>query len=319
MSKEIAFRNQRCANRTARGTLLTDRASASERQQEGAQGSQQHVCASCSAHGAIGGRHCSPDGPWFCLGCWGELDGEALSSPAKRRWWDAHGAWLASVVRPSLREQPIFAAGGEVHGEKFSVITDPANGHFPGVGADRMWPAADRLCVCLADMMRSQSLGCFAGTCIELGAGVGVPGMLLARRCAELKVYLTDLPWLLPLVEENVSANFDQGDERRPQTCALRWGCAADCAALPSAPQLVIGSDVVYVEQDLPRLLDTLATLGGAVNLISQQHRGGFRRNALLEAAKALGGWDVSTVAAHSDDRCSIFMLKKVGGSSDEA
>ena len=138
VSKEIAFRNQRCANRTARGTLLTDRASASERQQEGAQGSQQHVCASCIAHGAIGGRHCSPDGPWFCLGCWGELDGEALSSPAKRRWWDApaHGAWLASV-RPSLREQPIFAAGGEVHGEKFSVITDPANGYLPGVGADR--------------------------------------------------------------------------------------------------------------------------------------------------------------------------------------
>ena len=136
-------------------------------------------------------------------------------------------------------------------------------------------------------------LGRFAGTCIELEPASACQACYLpSMRRAE--GVLTDLPWLLPLVEENVSANFDQGDERRPQTCALRWGCASDCAALPSAPQLVVGSDVVYVEQDLPRLLDTLATLGGAVNLISQQHRGGFRRNALLDAAKALGGWDVT-------------------------
>lgn len=223
----LHFQAQRYAVRLERGLLLGD---AAERAQTG---DEQRTCSSCSAVAA--GRASSPHGPWHCNACWGE--GPSGDMAVIPKWWDAHTAWL-DALEPAMRRETIAVAGTR----GLTVVTDPGNGSFPGVGAEKMWPVAERLAEFLKDHYPS---GLSGVRCVELGAGVGVPGMLLARRGA--KVYLTDLPWLLPLTELNVRANFDEDDEHRPAVLALRWGCAPDLEAMPPQPELVVASDCVSV------------------------------------------------------------------------
>ncbi|RQM18930.1 hypothetical protein B5M09_009401 [Aphanomyces astaci] len=120
-----------------------------------------------------------------------------------------------------------------------------------------VWDAA----LVLADYMqqvysKSTDLSCCRA--VELGAGIGLVGMVLsALGCME--VTLTDQPYCLPLLDKNVDANFGPAGPR-PLVKALQWG---EDATDGSQVDLIVASDVLYnasVFAALVHTLDALAT-----------------------------------------------------------
>ena len=305
VDEAVKLQAQKYAARLQQGALLGKEA-------DGDAGSKK-PCASCSRIAA--GRHSSPHGPWHCNACWGKLlPGEDVPA-ARPHWWTSHEPWF-SDLQPDMQKATVRVIPQV---SSLEVLTDPGNGHFPGVGAEKMWPAATRLVEFLFDPEVFTTLR--GQVCIELGAGCGVPGMLLA--CKGMQVHLTDLPWLLPLTELNVAANFDDDDPQRPSVAALRWGCAADVRVLPAPPDLILGADVVYVLEDLPPLFETLEDLHGPVSqvIFSIQHRGssGAHDSGIRQAFEAKAracGWQLTpgktrSRGSYSDSRCSVFLLSR--------
>lgn len=72
-------------------------------------------------------------------------------------------------------------------------------------------------------------------------------------------VTITDLPLALEQIQGNVHANVPAGG--RAQVCALSWGI--DQHVFPGNYDLVLGSDIVYLEPTFPLLLGTLQHLCG--------------------------------------------------------
>ena len=120
-----------------------------------------------------------------------------------------------------------------------TILSDPNGYHFTGHGA-HVWSAALSLAECLAREKIA------AGTrVLELGAGCGLPGLVMARTHGA-SVTLTDVPWLLPLLRVNVDEKFDDSEHSRPTVATLRWGSTTDVEALSTQPDIVIGSDIIY-------------------------------------------------------------------------
>ena len=307
-------------------------------------------CASCGRR--ADGCCQSSGGPFHCAQCWGDhLDGSGSGTQTQSRaaafassclptartrhhWWTEAPAtrdWLerTRAALPAQRLAMGFSSD-DAEDEHFFTITDQAATCFGrGVGAKKVWPATLRLCRYLHDAALEP------GAVVELGAGVGVPGMLLARR--GWRVTLTDLPWLLPLTALNVAANFgddgcdgdgdggsDQHQARvhRPSVASLRWGNAGEAAALrrSRAPDLVIGADITYFDDDFVPLLEAVRALGAPRAVIAIQHR----NNCHEEFARVARGrgWRVAPATAISYRydpagrqrdyccaRCSVFAL----------
>ena len=122
--------------------------------------------------------------------------------------------------------------------------------------ASTVWDSAIVLAKALERLEPSTVEG--ANAC-ELGAGCGLPGLVLATRGA--RVVLTDLSANLPLLEENCRGNAHAWSEAvAPSTCALAWG-----APPPSAApfDLVVGTDLFYAREAMGLLVDTLASISG--------------------------------------------------------
>eukprot|EP00747_Dinoflagellata_sp_TGD_P201331 gnl/TRDRNA2_/TRDRNA2_74805_c0_seq1.p1 gnl/TRDRNA2_/TRDRNA2_74805_c0~~gnl/TRDRNA2_/TRDRNA2_74805_c0_seq1.p1 ORF type:complete len:148 (+),score=22.88 gnl/TRDRNA2_/TRDRNA2_74805_c0_seq1:3-446(+) len=67
-----------------------------------------------------------------------------------------------------------------------------------------------------------------------------------------------------------------EDDSQRPKVAALRWGNAADAHAILAAdgrPDLVIGADIVYREEDMGPLLESIAKLDGREVILALQQR----------------------------------------------
>ncbi|KXZ52753.1 hypothetical protein GPECTOR_8g144 [Gonium pectorale] len=111
---------------------------------------------------------------------------------------------------------------------------------------------------------------------VELGAGPGLVGILLARMGA--KVHITDIAKVLPIIQENVDANGVGLQQRRGATegyavCEeLEWGSegyervAARLAADPV--DWVLAADCCYIDQEgtspsTPAFVRTCALLCG--------------------------------------------------------
>lgn len=164
---------------------------------------------------------------------------------------------LSAVPTESVQCHTMFINYG--HGlqsqELFHCISDPENNYFFGHGAMGVWPAA-RL---LTQYLLSRSLKDLK--VVELGAGAGLPGIAAARHGAD--VVLTELPWILPLTGYNVQANIAE-HMAQPHLATLRWGSADDAAALTAkhgCPDLVIGADVAYRDDEIQLLFTTIKQL----------------------------------------------------------
>ncbi|XP_062842809.1 EEF1A lysine methyltransferase 3-like [Trichomycterus rosablanca] len=108
---------------------------------------------------------------------------------------------------------------------------------------------------------------------IELGAGSGFISILAARLGACVTV--TDLPEVLPHTLRNVNSNTPGAGwpSGPPAVLPLVWG--RDLERFCSHWDLVLGSDIVYLPETFPLLLDTLVVLcgGGGVLYLSSKMR----------------------------------------------
>ena len=100
---------------------------------------------------------------------------------------------------------------------------------------------------------------------VELGAGSGLPALLLAAKGHS--VVCTDLPKLLPLIDASYELN-------KPllsgafKSAVLEWGCAEHLAAVKGEGggefDLVIAADLLYLEETFGDLVATLRSLSSA-------------------------------------------------------
>mmetsp|Transcript_75928 Transcript_75928/g.150163 ORF Transcript_75928/g.150163 Transcript_75928/m.150163 type:complete len:355 (-) Transcript_75928:208-1272(-) len=217
----------------------------------------------------------------------GRLSSSLRSRPAN--WWASSDPpeELADVPPGHMQvKRTVIHAGRNT--DCVVVVLDPSRNYFSGHGAEQIWPAA----IALSEhLLRSRDS--YAGLkVVEIGAGCGLPGMLLGRGGAQ--VMLTDVPWILPLARYNTEANFTNEDPRRPCIAPLRWGHAEDANSILDVlgtPDLVIGSDVVYREEDFDPLLHSMAALGAKQVVLSVARRECVLRLFLERLADSQ--WDI--------------------------
>jgi len=213
-----------------------------------------------------------------CCACLDE-HGDNLDDKIEPADASATNWWACAEPPQDLQEVPegLLAATPwhDTYGRQFLTVCDPEHCYFSGLGAERVWGAGKALAEYLSTW---QPAGLQV---VELGAGCGLPGIVLAKGGAF--VTLTDVPWLLQMLEYNVAANFSPYDPLRPYVSPLRWGNDADAASVLQVigrpPDLLIGADLVYREQDFDALLTSIETLAPRRALLAVQ-----RRDVALEA-----------------------------------
>eukprot|EP00928_Gymnodinium_smaydae_P082015 TRINITY_DN65443_c0_g1_i1.p1 TRINITY_DN65443_c0_g1~~TRINITY_DN65443_c0_g1_i1.p1 ORF type:complete len:398 (+),score=106.81 TRINITY_DN65443_c0_g1_i1:186-1379(+) len=255
------------------------------------------LCAACQdecsdSDGAEGEAADEADGP---------ADGQqpsAVAVPPPKRHRPAGGRGRQKLPRPRFRQdglhlsfefvgesgagadnrRPDAASARRLPRRLVAVVSDPRGERFKNMLGAGLWSGAKVLVAYLERCLPRDSAGACSAAglrVLELGAGVGLPGVALAQLGAE--VLLTDLPALVPLLEQNVVANFDVAENaalcrlemdraRRPRVAALRWGSSEDWAAIaasePSAVSgegwdFIVGSDIGYDVEAIGALLET--------------------------------------------------------------
>ena len=179
------------------------------------------------------------------------------------------GADRRSVVvhpkRSAFERAGAAAAGAADSGAAAAAGTCAGGGAASGVGADAarmtgalLWDSAVVLALHLASRHHQQHLpsGQVAPTrCIELGAGLGLPGLTAAR--LGLQTTLTDRAECLPLLTNGVSSN---GLQSTAEVRELLWGAQTASHDLGTF-DLILASDCIYEETVVPSLVATLAAL----------------------------------------------------------
>ena len=145
---------------------------------------------------------------------------------------------------------------------------------------------------------------------LELGCGVGLPGIYCALQGCE--VTLTDQQEVLGITRENVGANGLTG---QVHVAELNWGHPLPQCAQHGAYDLVIGADVLYRQEHLSALFQTLlqVTHPGNEVLIAYKQRIKSDDAFFEEAARH---FDISTVWTHAED--GLQGPEKAGAGEDK-
>ncbi|XP_030627872.1 protein N-lysine methyltransferase METTL21A isoform X1 [Chanos chanos] len=120
-----------------------------------------------------------------------------------------------------------------------------------------VWDAAVVLCMYL----ELGHIDLKGKTAVELGAGTGLVGIVAALLGENLSnVTVTDRKPALEFLTENVRSNIPPDQQRAVQVSELSWG--EDLERYPSGGfDLILGADIVYLEETFSALLRTLEYL----------------------------------------------------------
>lgn len=127
-----------------------------------------------------------------------------------------------------------------------------------------IWPAAPILCTYLTEHGEELLQG---KNVLELGAGLGLAGLLAANMCTSIVLTDGDTE-TLSLLRKNVSQNAKRNDNgvfAKVQCGQLRWGINMSPFAAKYSPSggfdVILGSDIIYSEDIISPLFDTVNTL----------------------------------------------------------
>eukprot|EP00192_Tetraselmis_astigmatica_P003276 CAMPEP_0117666050 /NCGR_PEP_ID=MMETSP0804-20121206/10154_1 /TAXON_ID=1074897 /ORGANISM="Tetraselmis astigmatica, Strain CCMP880" /LENGTH=552 /DNA_ID=CAMNT_0005473539 /DNA_START=30 /DNA_END=1688 /DNA_ORIENTATION=- len=171
----------------------------------------------------------------------------------------------------------LFVQRMQVLGHRELTITaDPLSRVYPYCIGQSLWTAAAELVCFFNGSVPDEVVMRRFPSVLELGAGLGAPGMALALKGAA-RVVETDREVMLPLLQFNVLSNFPahgsaEGPEASSTTAAAASTPAVSVAPLPWGDaeafeelvfkhgpfSLLIGADVAYDEDLHGALLDTI-------------------------------------------------------------
>lgn len=173
---------------------------------------------------------------------------------------------MLEAARAALQTTDFYADGDRESAAR--ITTDKEQDFFAGMGSAEIGPCCAALARYMHDVVLPRDEENLS--LLELGAGCGSVGLWLwKKRHPELRVCLTDVPRLVPLLQLNCDLNFAAGQVIARQ---LRWGVTADTVALaaecsdaawqggtPREPfDFVVGADAAYNEDKSFPLMETL-------------------------------------------------------------
>jgi predicted nicotinamide N-methyase len=213
--------------------------------------------------------------------------------------------WMSSAVPVGASSEvlmiegklfPLDFAGGEltIHGQPLLVSEVPNSGQGTG---HTVWDGS----VVLAKYLEARYATLAGRSVLELGSGPGVAG--LAALALGGRVTFSDLPYCLPNLQAVVqrNAHLVKGGAA-PSVGVLDWTApqSSSLAGL-QAMDLVLGADVVWVEELIGPLASTLAWLTAGPSpptiLLAHQTRS-TRGDDLLYSALAEAGLQVAAAGA---------------------
>ncbi|KAL4567747.1 hypothetical protein LXL04_023340 [Taraxacum kok-saghyz] len=192
---------------------------------------------------------------------------------------------LWGLQQPTFSKPNAFVAQRSLNlsldscGRRLSISQSPSSLGTPGVTGSVMWDSGIVLGKFLENAVETGLLVLQGKKVVEVGAGCGLVGCIAALLGSQ--VILTDMPDRLRLLKKNIEDNL-YGDVRGHATVTeLTWGDHPDPQLLQPLPDFVIGSDVIYSEEAVTDLLDTLLELSGPETTIILA--GELRNDAILE------------------------------------
>eukprot|EP00002_Diphylleia_rotans_P011370 TRINITY_DN2248_c0_g1_i2.p1 TRINITY_DN2248_c0_g1~~TRINITY_DN2248_c0_g1_i2.p1 ORF type:complete len:178 (-),score=34.91 TRINITY_DN2248_c0_g1_i2:475-1008(-) len=128
-----------------------------------------------------------------------------------------------------------------------------------------LWPAADVLAYYISthsEMFQSKKV-------LELGAGVGLCALMVAKYCGATHVTLTDHnEVVMDIIRKNIDLNAPyQGCIVDEST--LDWKDADLSDLVPESYDLIIGSDILFWPNSVAPLVETVERFGGGVQIFS--------------------------------------------------
>uniref|UniRef100_A0A4W3K1J7 Uncharacterized protein n=1 Tax=Callorhinchus milii TaxID=7868 RepID=A0A4W3K1J7_CALMI len=162
-------------------------------------------------------------------------------------------------------------------GEHVRIVIENYTNDF--ILPSTVWEAARFLC----QYFESMKITFTGKKVIELGSGTGLVGILAVLLGGD--VTLTDLPLVLNQIKDNVSAN----KLHRTKVHALLWG--EDQKFFPNDYDIILGSDIVYLECGYPSLIQTLQDLSNENTVIYLSSRNWKPFDKLDFYLKTMGLW----------------------------
>ncbi|OMO52014.1 Nicotinamide N-methyltransferase-like protein [Corchorus capsularis] len=198
---------------------------------------------------------------------------------------------LWGIQQPTLSKPNAFVSQSSLQlrldacGHSLSILQSPSSLGKPGVTGSVMWDSGVVLGKFLEHAVDLGMLVLQGKKVIELGSGCGLVGCIAALLGAE--VVLTDLPDRLRLLKKNVETNLRLGIRGSAAVRELTWGDDPDPDLIEPPPDYVLGSDVIYSEEAVVDLLDTLLQLCGTQTtvILSGELRNDTVLECFLEAA----------------------------------